>query len=209
MLKYYVYAYLRNKDSATAKAGTPYYIGKGHGNRAYDRQRSTKVPKDKSRIVILESGLTELGAFAIERRLIRWWGRKDIGTGILFNMTDGGEGATGNTWSKGRIVSEETRKKLSDIFKGKTAPKSKYVKSPNYRPGGLGKVKTAEQRQLCAINSTGENNGNAKLTEDQVRQIREDLLSNRFTRKEISATLNISYATVIAIEKRRIWKHTT
>lgn len=208
MLHFYVYAYLRNKDSATAKAGTPYYIGKGKGTRAYDKHR-IKVPKDKSRIVILESNLTELGALALERRLIKWWGRKDINTGILFNQTDGGDGATGNTWSKGRRLSDETKRKLSEIFKGKPAPKSKYVKSSNYRPGGLGKTKTAEQRQLCSANSTGANNGNAKLTEDQVRQIRADLLSNRFTRREISAILNISYATVVAVEKRRIWKHTT
>ena len=208
MLKYYVYAYLRNKDSNTAKAGTPYYIGKGKGRRAYDRQRSTKVPKDKSRIVILESGLTEVGALALERRLIRWWGRKDIGTGILFNMTDGGDGATGNTWTKGRKHTEEAKRKLSEHFKGKPAPKSKYVKSANYRPGGLGVRKTEEQRKQSSILSTGENNGNAKLTEQQVIQIRKDLASNRFTRQEISSILNISCSTVIAIEKRRIWKNT-
>jgi len=27
--RFYVYAYVRSKDSTTAKAGTPYYIGKG------------------------------------------------------------------------------------------------------------------------------------------------------------------------------------
>jgi predicted XRE-type DNA-binding protein len=205
MLKYYVYAYLRNKDSKTAKAGTPYYIGKGHGRRAYDKHH-IKIPKDKSRIVILESGLTELGALAIERRLIRWWGRTDLGTGILFNKTDGGDGATGNTWSKGRTVSEETRKKLSAIFKGKPSPKSKYVKSPNYRPGGLGIKKTVEQRNHQSTLSTGESNGNSKLTAAQVIQIRKDLEQKHLTVKEISTILNISRSTVIAIQKRRIWK---
>ena len=40
-------------------------------------------------------------------------GRKDLGTGILRNMTDGGEGCSG------RVLSEETKKKLSDSHKGK------------------------------------------------------------------------------------------
>ena len=117
MLIFYVYAYLRKNDR------TPYYIGKGTGNRAYDKHNIT-VPVDKSRIIFLETNLTELGAFAIERRIIRWYGRKDNGTGILRNMTDGGEG------SYGAIVSTKTRNKLSQIMTGKNKGKKRNFPSP-------------------------------------------------------------------------------
>ena len=77
---YYTYAYLRSKSSKTAKAGTPYYIGKGCKNRAYEKHIGIPVPNDKSLIVFLETNLTEIGAFALERRMIKWYGRKDNNT---------------------------------------------------------------------------------------------------------------------------------
>lgn len=114
MLKYYVYAYLRDKDSATAKAGTPYYIGKGKGTRAFSKQHTVSVPKDRTKIVFLETNLTNVGACAIERRLIKWYGRKDINTGILLNKTNGGEGGDG------ACASKETREKMSNSSKEKS-----------------------------------------------------------------------------------------
>lgn len=54
MLIYYVYAYIRKTN------GTPYYIGKGSGKRMFCKQHYVTVPKDKTKIVILETNLTEI-----------------------------------------------------------------------------------------------------------------------------------------------------
>jgi hypothetical protein len=89
MKNFYTYAYLREDR-------TPYYIGKGSGNRAYRRtKKCIKPPKDKSRIILLKQNLTEEEAFRHEKYMINVFGRKDLGTGILHNRTNGGDGTSG------------------------------------------------------------------------------------------------------------------
>jgi hypothetical protein len=106
MRDYYIYSYIRED-------GSPYYIGKGKGNRAWkhaSRDR-VKTPADLNKITVLNEGLTEDEAFQMEIELIAKYGRKDLGTGILINATDGGDGASG------RVLSEDSLEKISDSVK--------------------------------------------------------------------------------------------
>lgn len=113
MIIYYVYAYVR-EDS------TPYYIGKGKDRRAYQSHKRSNgadlLPKDKSKIVMLHENLSEQEAFDLEKNLILEYGRKDLGTGILQNMTEGGEG---NRKAGYTLWSEEDKQRMSELRKGK------------------------------------------------------------------------------------------
>jgi len=204
-MNFYVYAYLRRNTSIVAEKGTPYYIGKGSGIRAYKKHyNGIPVPKDKSNIVIVENNLTELGSLAIERWLIRWYGRVDNNTGILRNRTDGGEG------SSGKIVSVETREKLRKAFLGKPSPKTKYTKTKRWYSVDWSFQKSSEQQKVISNKISkkmkGEQNPRSKLTENDVISILKRINGGEKS-KDIANIFNVSKHTICAIKYKRIWKH--
>ena len=105
---YYVYQYLRTDK-------TPYYIGKGKDYRAF-QPHNVAVPIDINNIQFIVENVNEEYAFSLEKYLITLYGRKDNGTGILRNLTNGEEG------NSGCVHSEEFKKQRSEYTTGKNNP---------------------------------------------------------------------------------------
>lgn len=173
--KFYVYQYLRED-------GTPYYIGKGNGRRAYNNSgRPCSTPKDKNRIVKIAENLTETQAFELEKDLIAKFGRKDKGTGILRNLTDGGEGAVGAIRSEefrkkvaeyhtGRKHSEKTKQKLSESHKGKKLSPEHIEKM---RQNLIGKKQSEESKAKRRGKPAWNKGKSGYLSEESIQKIKE------------------------------------
>ena len=125
---YYVYAYLRENQ-------TPYYIGKGKGDRAWNNSghtmRGIHLPKDrKNNIIILQDNLEEHIALDIEAELIAHYGRQDLGTGILHNKTDGGPSPVLYGEQNGmtrRAHTEKTKQLIRETKLGKSRRNDKRI----------------------------------------------------------------------------------
>lgn len=89
---YYVYIHNRNDT------GEPFYVGKGHRRRAWSHSRSNLhwkriVKKHGHSIEVVQDHMSESDAFLLEMWLIAKFKNDGI---KLVNLTDGGEGVSGN-----------------------------------------------------------------------------------------------------------------
>lgn len=111
------YVYLHRKKTT----GEVFYVGKGSGDRAWNRQGRNEFWKKTVRkhgyyVEIHSHGLQEWYAFELERDLICYYGRRQLGLGTLVNLSDGGEGPSG------QVFSEDFKKQCSIRTKGKSNP---------------------------------------------------------------------------------------
>lgn len=148
--RFYVYL-LRIEDEPL-----PFYVGKGSGKRAKshicecnlntetNKHKTNKIKKalrgnKKVLVEYIESDLIEQKAFDLEIASIIKYGRRDLKTGCLTNMSNGGEGLSGYVHSKDQILNNskrnlgrkhslETRKLMSDARIGRKHPQSFFDK---------------------------------------------------------------------------------
>jgi hypothetical protein len=159
MQAFYSYLWLRASD------GSPYYVGKGTGRRAFHVAHGVHRPKDRNNILIFPQD-SEADAFESERALIWLFGRKDNGTGILRNLTDGGEGQTGrrhrHTAATKAKMSLSHKKRWADPrYKGLRGPSPflgrHHTEQANMknRVAHLGKARSQETKDKQAKSMTG------------------------------------------------------
>ena len=120
--KYYIYELLRLD-------GRPFYIGKGSGSRLqYHEQEATKTRRSNLKLKIIRGFLHKFGylsyrivgfyqdekyAHNVEKFLIKYYGRIDLRTGILTNLTDGGDPRNVSEQSK-LLLSQSITKWIKD-----------------------------------------------------------------------------------------------
>lgn len=163
-MNWYVYRHIRLDKNL------PFYIGIGNKKdfgRAYEFKSDKRnqywyriYQKTNIEVEILFEGLTKEQAVKKEKEFITLYGRVDNNTGILTNMTDGGDGVFG------RITTNELREKFSATKKGKLNPQYGKVvsqetrqKRSNSLKGQKRTLETKQKQSLASIKS-----GQAKRT---------------------------------------------
>lgn len=166
----YVYRHIRLDKNE------PFYIGIGSDSvykRARERTRRNEiwmriVAKTNYDIEILFDDVSWEYAKAKEIEFIALYGRKDNGTGVLSNMSDGGDGELN------KVFTEEYRKKLSDAAKRRKEPQPQLQKIIQWRRDNryfftdetrakiraahLGKKKTEKHKDALKKSKTGDKN---------------------------------------------------
>jgi len=166
-MDFYTYAWTRED-------GTPYYIGKGKNDRAF-----RKGSPENSRVLFLKQNCTEDEAFKHEKYMISVFGRKDIGTGILINLTEGGDG------SSGYLHTKETKQRMkgpkTDSHKQKLSEvRAKLWEDPKYR-----EMMTKINQKSRQTEEYKEKSRQAQLNRDHISDTKQKATKRKRWKKEV------------------------
>jgi hypothetical protein len=179
----YVYRHIRLDKNE------PCYIGIAkEDNGLYRRANAIKIGRNELHqnvvnktsilVEIVLDDLTWEEACEKEKELIKLYGRKDQETGVLCNLTDGGEGTTNRVYSeqanldrsnklKGRVFSKETLAKMKASRNARTDSQKGYKRSEETkeknRQSHLGKIVSIETRQKQSESAKGKTPWNKGL----------------------------------------------
>ena len=180
-----------------------FYIGIGNDKRAYNKiNRNIHwkriVNKYEYKVEILSDNLTWENAQEAEIQLIKLYGRINLKTGPLCNMTDGGEGCVGH------VYSEKTIERFKEIGRQRMTKKYKqYMLSFN-----IGKFVSEETRIKSSIANTGRKNSELSKLNISNGKINKAIITSRSVMdtetneiwsnmKTCARDNNINYSTLI------------
>lgn len=146
-----------------------------NGGKIKNRHLANKIKKILSLngYIIYEQVLIsdfEVDVYNKEIELIKKYGRSDLGTGPLVNMTEGGDG---NKYWLGKKLTEATKQKMSSVKLGKTYSKESRQKMSQAQTG---KTRSNEHRKNISISKTG------KIIPDEIRKKISETLKRRFAK---------------------------
>lgn len=192
-----------------------FYVGIGSLKRAYEKGIKRRsifwnrvVDKHNYYVEILKTNLCWEEACELEQLLIEEYGRRDLGTGYLVNMTNGGEGTRGVIRSLeyieglrkrnlNRIVTKETRQKISISNKGKIRSDETKRKISIYQTG-----KSKSKETIKKWVESRKNGAGYIPSEETKSKIRNSLLGREVGGIQvIDISTNIIYPSVKSVSK--------
>jgi len=151
----YVYRHIRLDTNEV------FYVGIGTKRRAYNKncrsvywKRITNKVNFKTEILVTNLSWEE--ACELECLLIESYGRRDLKTGQLINMTNGGEGTLG------RIISNKHKEILKKVNTGKKHSKETIQKLKDSHLGIVLSKESIKKRTLTMIDSPKYKKGSSK-----------------------------------------------
>lgn len=204
-MSFYIYHY------CDPESGTPFWVGKGKGRRAFCHLNNCKRLCDSSYntffyrklrkmllsdinpdIKIVRDQLEEKEALDLEMSDIKRIGRRDQGKGPLTNLTDGGEGASGFTHSEeakqrmskahlGKILSKETRQRMSEVHMGK-----KHTEETKQKIGKIHKGKVISEKTKQRMSKVQKGKVTSEETKQKLRKANLGKVISEETRQKMS-----------------------